>query len=559
MSSNQQLIINCGASRVTAAMVTVKGADLEINKLVTVPLNYDFSDDESWLSAAGGALYDLAHLHGFSGKASLIIPGNQVLTKTIRIPHVEDSKRAQIIAFEAQQNIPYPLHEVVWDSQVVGDDGVETEVLFIACKAKTIDDFCANVSAAGFTPETISAATVLDYNAIQFACPEFEEDVLLVNVGARSTNLLFKNAEGFFVRNIQLGGNTLTQNIADSLGKDFPQAEAIKHQFFTGETDFSDDDAGAKLLVSSADSFVRRTSQEITRSIVNYRRQKNAAAPSRILLTGRGSLLRGLDEQLAASQKMSVEFFDPLQNVTLDAGVEGDPEALRLEISEIIGQAMVAAVPNGASVNLLPASIQAEMAFKGKKPFLVVAALLLAAAPWPAYFGFKQLRAGYVERAAVVRSEIGPLEARQATILANAEKAREVGASIQRVEGLVNSKTNWIQFFAELQKSLTQVEDVWLDAVEVERGTSEAGTAPDNQPDYQVVVNGQMLIRETASGESIDQQVISRRIKSLQSSFEQSAFIIASKPPNIRWKSLQAGLNVLPFTIKLVVDPAKPL
>jgi len=53
---------------------------------------------------------------------------------------------------------------------------------------------------------------------------------------------------------------------------------------------------------------MRRMGQEITRSIVNYRRQKGAAAPKRILLNGRGALLEGLSEQLATSQKVNVEF-----------------------------------------------------------------------------------------------------------------------------------------------------------------------------------------------------------------------------------------------------------
>jgi hypothetical protein len=69
-----------------------------------------------------------------------------------------------------------------------------------------------------------------------------------------------------------------------------------------------------------------------------------------------------------------------------------------------------------------------------------------------------------------------------------------------------------------------------------------------------------MLVRETANGEgSVDQEVLSRRIKGLQDSFESSEFIVSSKPPKINWSSLHDGLNVLPFTINLVVDTAKPL
>jgi len=555
MSSSKQLIINCGASRVTAAVVSSSGGGLQIEKLVTESLQYDYSNDDAWIDAVGIALRSLHGQHKFSGKASFIIPGNQVLTKTIRIPHVEEGKRAQIIAFEAQQNIPYPLHEVVWDSQVVADDGVETEVLFIACKSNTIDEFCREVSLAGFTVDTINAATVLDYNAIQFAYPSMDEDVLLINIGARSTNLLFKNPEGFFVRNIQLGGNSLTQNIADSLGKPFAQAEEIKHKFFNGELDYSDDDSGAKLLTSCSDSFIRRMSQEITRSIVNYRRQKGGAAPKRILLSGRGALLEGLPEQLSTSQKVAVEFFDPLQNVTLDGNIGAGSNSLRLEISEIIGAAASDMVADSAGVNLLPQEVQRVMEFASKKPYLMVAAICLALAPWPAFLGYKQLSSGYEKTALATQAQVAPLQARQSQILNNAEKAAKISESIRRVEGLVNSKTNWIQFFAQLQDSLTTTEDAWLDSLKVIREQPANGVAT-----YEVVVEGQMLVRESANGTGdIDQDVLSRRIKSLQSSFENSEFIVSSKPPSINWSSLTNGLNVLPFTINLVVDTAKPL
>ena len=555
MSSSKQLIINCGASRITAAVVSSSGGVLQIEKLVTEILNYDYFNDDAWLGAVGVALHTLHHQHKFSGNASFVIPGNQVLTKTIRIPHVEESKRAQIIAFEAQQNIPYPLHEVVWDSQVVGDDGVETEVLFIACKSNTIEDFCGEVARAGFSVDTINAATVLDYNAIQYAYPTLDEDVLLINIGARSTNLLFKNPDGFFVRNIQLGGNSLTQNIADSIGKPFAKADELKHKFFSDDLDYSDDDSGARLLTSCSESFMRRMGQEITRSIVNYRRQKGGAAPKRILLNGRGALLEGLTEQLSTSQKVDVDFFDPLQNVTLCGELDSDSISLRLEISEIIGAAAQHMVADSAGVNLLPDEVQREMEFGSKKPYLIIAGICLALSPWPVFVGHKQLGSAYEKAAQATQAQVAPLQSRQSQILDNTNEAVKISESIRRVEGLVNSKTNWIQFFAELQASLTKAEDVWLDSLEVQREQASEGEAS-----YEVAIEGQMLVRETADDTAgIDQEVISRRIKSLQSSFEDSKFIVSSKPPNINWSDLRNGLNVLTFTINLVVDTAKPL
>jgi type IV pilus assembly protein PilM len=555
MSSPKHLIINCGASRITAASVSFSADNLVLEKFVTESLQYDYSDEDAWMGAVGDALRSLNNQHNFSGKASFIIPGNQVLTKTIRIPHVEASKRAQILAFEAQQNIPYPLHEVVWDSQVVGDDGVETEVLFIACKSNTIDNFCAEVSQAGFSVKTINAATILDYNAIQFATPDQEEDVLLINIGARSTNLLFKNADGFFVRNIQLGGNSLTQNIADSLGKTFVQAEDIKHKFFDGDLNYSEEDSGTKGMSACADSFMRRMSQEITRSIVNYRRQKNGVAPKRILLSGRGSLLSGLSEQLSTSQKIPVELFDSLKNVALGGGNDSESSAtLSLEISEIIGAAAQDKVADGAGVNLLPEAMQNSMEFAIKKPFLMIAAVCFALAPWPAFIGYKQLSSEYITAAEAMKSVTRPLIERQSQIEKNAVQAVAVSQSIELVEGLKNSKTNWIQFLAQLQASLSSAEDAWLDALSVERDEPIDGVAS-----YEVVLQGQMLVRETVGQGVVDQEVLSRRIKSLQSSFESSDFIVSSEPPVINWSSLRNGLNVLPFSINLVVDTSKPL
>ncbi len=552
MSRSNRLIINCGASSITATVLSAHGDSLQVDKLVTESLHYDYSNDGAWLDAVGEALKQLARVHKLSGKATFIIPGNQVLTKSIKIPHVEEAKRAQIIAFEAQQNIPYPMHEIVWDSQVVGDDGVEIEVLFIACKSNTINEFCSCVAEAGLSVESISAGTVLDYNALQFAYSNLSEDVLVINIGARSTNLLFRSADGFFVRNIALGGNTLTQSIADSIGKPFSTAEEVKHKFFDGGIEYSDGDTGAKALQGCADAFMRRMGQEITRSIVNYRRQKNAAAPTRIMLNGRGALLKGLAEQLSATQKSEVEFFDPLQNVTLDGSIIDDPNVLRLELSEIIGEACREMIPDAAGVNLLPDEIQSQMRFATKKPFLLMAAACLALAPWPAFLALKSGGTAIQKQVKHVRREVEPLLANQASIEQNTRSALAIGESIQRVEGLVHSKSNWIQFFAELQHSLAQAEDVWLDELKVDR---EAGA--EGEPSYQLLLKGQMLVRENAEG--IDREVLTQRIKGLQSSFEGSQFIVSSKPPAITWTKLNDGLNVLPFSINLTVDTAKPL
>ncbi len=556
MNVSKKLIVNCGASKVTVAEVSIDDGGLHIDQLVTVDLalSYDISNEDMLLPGIGEALKTLSKEHGFSGVATLIIPGNLVLTRTIKIPHIEESKRAQIIAFEAQQNLPYSLSEVVWDSQVVSDDGVETEVLFIAAKSNIVSQLCGYMHAAGFQVEKISAATVLDYNTLQFAYPETDDDVLMINIGARSTNLLFRNAEGFFVRNIQLGGNALTQSIADSLGRSFTRAEQIKQKFFS-EDAHADDDTRVKMLNSCGEAFMRRMSQEITLSIVNYKRQNGGSAPKRILLNGRGSLLKGLLEQLSKTQKIEVDIFYPLQNVSIEGSIDIKQDTLILQTSEIIGEACHDMVAKPAGVNLLPEAIRDEIVFSKKKPLLITAAACLALAMLPPFLGFRIANAAYSDNVEMIQNGIRPLISKQAEIRSYQEKSERISQSIQRLEGLVNSKSNWVHFFADLQKSLHQAEDVWLDRLNVLRARSDSGASS-----YEVVIEGRLLVREAVNGlDSIDQNALSEQIKSLRSSFENSEFILSSHSPVVVFTNLQKGLYVLPFSINLVVDPAKPL
>ena len=555
MNVSKRLIVNCGASQVTAAVVSIDDGNLQIDRLVTIDLVYDVSNDDALLPSIGDALKTLSKQHGFSGPATLIIPGNFVLTRTINIPHIEESKRAQIIAFEAQQNIPYSLDEIVWDSQVVSDDGVETEVLFIAAKSNTINQLCGYMLSAGFQVEKINAATVLDYNTIQFAYPELKENVLLINIGARSTNLLFSNSEGFYVRNIQLGGNSLTQNIADSLGRSFGRSEQIKHKFFNEVDHKGDDDTRVKLLNSCGDSFMRRMSQEITLSIINYKRQNKGKAPKQILLNGRGSLLKGLAERLAEAQKIKVDLFDPLQNVSLEGSIDIEMNVLLLQTSEIIGEACKEMVPCPAGVNLLPESVQKEINFSRKKPLILVAAACFALAFLPPFLSFKLANILYSDNVEMIQSGLRPLAEKQAMIRSYQEKSEAISQSIKRVEGLVNSKYNWIRFFADLQRSLHQAEDVWIDELNVLRKQGETV-----ESSYEVVLKGRLLVREAVNGiDNIDEDALSDQIKSLRASFENSEFIVSSHSPIVNFTNLNRGLFVLPFSINLVVDPTKPL
>ena len=227
MSSKNKLIINCGATHVSAAEFSVSAGRLVLESFQVQELKYDYSNQDDWLSELAVTL----KMMRVSGKATVIAPSMLLLTKTIKIPHVDDSRRAEVVSFEAEKNIPYPINEVSWDYQVISDDGIETEIFLTSMKSSVADDFYAALASAGVIAESIQAAPVLDYNAWKYC--GLESDVILLNVGSRFTNMMIARDDGVFVRSIPVGGNSVTQSIADSLGKDFKSAEEFKKNFFT--------------------------------------------------------------------------------------------------------------------------------------------------------------------------------------------------------------------------------------------------------------------------------------------------------------------------------------
>src|SRR5438067_5660754 len=77
-------------------------------------------------------------------KIAIGVPGQSGLARFVKLPPVEEKKIDDIVKFEAKQQIPFPLEEVVWDYQKIGAGSVtdgfamETEIGLFAMKRDQI-------------------------------------------------------------------------------------------------------------------------------------------------------------------------------------------------------------------------------------------------------------------------------------------------------------------------------------------------------------------------------------------------------------------------------------
>jgi type IV pilus assembly protein PilM len=549
------------------------------------PHSSDPSHEGRWAVEIAQSLGAVAARRKLSGAAAIAVPGHLALTKFIKTPSVAKEKRANIVSFEAAENIPYPLEDVVWDYVVVADDGFDLEVMLAAVKFDAMQALCGAADAAGFPVERATPASLALYHAFRYNYPQVLESVIVVNIGARTTNLLFLEGDRFYVRTLALAGNAVTQAISEELRIDFASAETLKIQVLSGKSDLPPTSPSRAAVQRAATAFATKLQVEITRSAVNHRRQSGGGAPVAVYLTGGGSLIEELPAVLAERLKLPVERYESLKNVDLSADARAaGAESLSPVLADLVGLATRLVKKEETEASLLPPVLTAALAFRKRQPWYIAAAALVVVALIPPIIYLHTVTSGSLERISQVDSHLMPLRAIESRNGANIRQIEEAAKQIAALRGSYETKANWINFFADLQERLVKVEDVWLDKLQVVRPPlPEPGAVPEEPPPQETPpapadgsaapVDGAAPavpaapqgppVRLALSGRLLDvtnpQSKVSPestlRVKQLLASFTGSQFIAAVE--NERFDNSQNGL--LRFDFTLVINPKKTL
>lgn len=534
----------------------------------------DPSHEARWGTEIAQSLGAVAARTKLGGASALAVPGHLALTKFIKTPSMAKEKRGKIIAFEAAENIPYPLEEVVWDHLVVSDDGFDLEVMLAAAKFEAMQTLCEATDSAGFPAERALPAALALRHAFRYNYPEVLESVIVINIGARSTNLLFCEGDRFFVRSLALAGNAVTQAIADELRIDFSQAETLKVQVLSGHSDLPAGSPSRAAVQRAAAAFVTKLGLEVTRSAVNTRRQIGGDAPIAIYLTGGGSMIAELPGALSEKLKVPAHRYESLRNVDLSANARAaGAEGAAAVLGDLVGLATQLVVKKETEASLLPPTVTDAIAFRKRQPIYVAAAVLAVLALVPPIVYFHQVATDRLEHVSRVDGQLMPLRAIQTR---NEDNLRQIEAAKKQIaayRAAYDTKANWVNFFSDLQTRLVKIEDVWLDKVQVVRpaiaeGGTEAAPAPDPAapppadgsapaappaPPLRLTLSGRLL--DVANPQSKVSAAARERVQKLLASFTGSQFIASVE--NEKFDNNQNGL--LRFDFTLVINPKKTL
>ena len=379
----RRVVLDVGAGEVRIGEISPdkRGAPV-VTLLRSINLNIDQTKPAELFPAVMQSLGSLVKEVGLkSGLTTLCLGGPSVFTRVIKLPLSDPGQVEQMVGFEAQQAVP-AINEASWDFQVFppGQAGAaELEALIVAMKTETVTETIAAASAAGLKTDIVDLSPTALINAFRYQYPEIETCTLILEIGARSTNILLVEGKKIFCRVVPLGGASVTQAIAADLQESFEGAEVLKKaKGFVHPGGSYEEPAEEQVARISklARGVMTRLHTEVERSITFYRSQQAGSRPVRALLAGGGAALGLTDLFFRDKLKIPVEYFQPFRRMSIGAGVNRAEIAKNFPAwASWVGAALRGLPDSPCKINILGSAQKAAAGRMKDRPAMVAVAV----------------------------------------------------------------------------------------------------------------------------------------------------------------------------------------
>jgi len=469
-SSNRILALDVGASKIVLAEFAVgRGTVPQLTRYGITQLNIDPENDSHSSAILVAALRDLMREHGIKpAPLYMSISGQAVFPRYVKLPPVSADKLYQIVRYEAEQNVPFPINEVVWDYQLLSGGGDEdTHVMLVAVKVENVTRLTDCVQATGLEPRVVDAAPMALCNAVRHNYPDLDGCTMLLDIGARSSNLIFVEGFRVFTRSVPVAGNAITQEIAKQFSISFAEAEEIKKahaQVDLGGTYEGPEDEVGQQVAKIVRTVMTRLHAEVNRSINFYRSQQGGNAPSRVFLAGGTATMPYMDVFFRDKLKVDVEYLNPFAAIPVSPTI--DEERISADV-HLLGETVGLALRQGEScaleINLMPPDLVALKTFRRRQPFFAAAAIGLVLSLLVLWGLSRRAHAVASEQLAAVNARIAELGKVQTKLdVARAEKDQELIHATDIVD-VVERRSQWIRIFDAIHGCL--LDGMWLTTV----------------------------------------------------------------------------------------------
>ena len=312
----------------------------------------------------------LASRHDLSGAVVVTLPSRSALTSFIPIPPVDGKKLEELIGYEAQQNIPLPIDEVIWGSHVSGDtDDGEKEVGIFAVRSEEVSDLLVDYDQEGVDIDLLTLGNVGLLNLIRFDLRP-TRPIVALEIGSDHTDLIIVNENRFWFRSLPIAGKDFTTALQEKFGCTEEEAENLKVTAVRSEH--------AAKIFKEVQPLLRDLVSEINRSIGYYKSRVGDVKVDDLFLFGGSSKLVGLRKFLEENLRIRVQLTKNLNRVRF--GADAIASGIQQDLASYctaIGAGLQALGLGDVDLNLLPQEKRQAVEFQKKKKTVLVAATSL--------------------------------------------------------------------------------------------------------------------------------------------------------------------------------------
>jgi type IV pilus assembly protein PilM len=459
--------LNIGSQRITMGVFKPsKNGGLILEKYDSASILADPAAEMARLPQIRIAVSELSEkLKVGKSKIRYAISGQSVFTRFIKLPPIEDDNIEQLVAFEAQQHVPFPIDEVIWDWQLLESGTGEKEVALVAIKGEALNEINDVVLEAGQSTAEVDASPMALYNALRYNYPEIEETTLLIDIGAKTCNLIYLEGTRMFTRSVAVGGASITTAIAKEYGVSFSEAETQKCSngmvaLNTAHTSQLDEPTAA--LATVIRNALGKLPAEIARTTNYFRSQHGGKAPKRILLAGGGANLPYIADFFQEKLRLPIDFFNPLKRISVGKGVDVDKIAAEAHmLGELVGLALRGIGKASLKIDLVPDVVSHERDIARRKPILMAssAILIVGLAAWA---GSNVMRNGdAADKLKALEKDKQGLEAFAKPLKKLAEREKTLDLYGQQLVDAQAARTRWVSLLSDLGHNFASA-SVWL-------------------------------------------------------------------------------------------------
>ncbi|MFH1171708.1 MAG: pilus assembly protein PilM [bacterium] len=292
--------------------------------------------------------------HTTSDKAVAALPSFAVFSSIISLPPMSEKDLLSAVRWEAKKFVPMPLEDMILDWRAIKEPAVRPQPQTVSSSpsgqvdtpAKKPKDVKVLLTAA---PKTLvrrylDIAKAADLQLVSLETESFALErsligndpspVMIIDIGAIATDIsVIVRGIPILNRSIDVGGETITKSIMNSLSVDHDRAEQFKRDFGMAADQ-------ANQQIPHTIEFIMGSIVNETRYCLNLYQGQGTREVEKVILSGGSAFLPQLPEYLSRTLNLKVFIGDPWARVIFPMELKSALQEIGPRFSVAIGLAM---------------------------------------------------------------------------------------------------------------------------------------------------------------------------------------------------------------------------